>query len=217
MRFASPLLIVLSVILPFGAYARDPAHVDASKQNTQLAPTPESADTPLSPTREANQRPFFRNERLQDQRFNTPELIDRKDAAVGDRRAPIEVTETRDKVIVDRKEFPTPELREHKVNRHNGEKSHIQPKGDMLKKYDMVTRYQNRMKDADVAAAKRGPKFEKMTTFEKLNRFAFKRNGPGSPDGSPMVTPAAGGPAPASQDTYTKYRVDWKRLDGSKH
>jgi hypothetical protein len=208
-------MIALSALLPFGVQAKDPAAIDASKQNAQLAPTPESADTPLSPARETNQRTFFRNEHVQDQRFHTPEVIDRKNAPVGDRRAPIDVTETREKTIIDRKAFPKPEVREREINRHNGERARIQPEGDMLKKYDMVTKYQGRMKDADEAAARRAPKFEKRTTFEKLNRFAFKRNGPGTEGGSPMVTPAAGGPAPASQDTYTKYRVDWKRLDGA--
>lgn len=216
MRSALPLILILSAVLAPGAFARDPAQIDASKQNAQLAPTPESADTPLSPARETNQRTFFRNEQVQDQRFRTPDVIDRKNAAVGDRRAPIDVTETREKTIIDRKAFPQPDVRERELNRHNGERAHIQPEGDMLKKYEMVTKYQGGMKDADAAAARRAPKLEKRTTFEKLNRFAFKRNGPGTEDGAPMVTPAAGGPPPASQDTYTKYRVEWKRLDGSK-
>ena len=66
--------------------------------------------------------------------------------------------------------------------------------------------------DADMAAAQRAPKLEKRTTFEKLNRFVFKRNAPGSADGKPVVTPAAGGSnPPPSQDTYTKYKVDWTK------
>ena len=211
MRFALPLLVVCSVVLPLGLHAKDPSQIDASKQNTQLAPTPENADMPLSPARESNQRTFFRNDHVQDQRFNAPDKIERKDSVLGDRRAPIDVTETREKTIIDRKEFPKPEVREHVVNRHDGEMAHIQPKGDMLKTYNKVDKYQSRMADADFAQSK--PKFEKRTTFDKLNRFVFQRNGPGSEDGKTMVTPAAGGPPPASQDTYTKYKVDWKRMD----
>jgi hypothetical protein len=216
MRSALPLFFVLSTVLPLGLRADDPSQVDASKQNTQLAPTPESADTPLSPSRESNQRPFLRNDHMQDQRFSAPDTIQRKEAIVGERRAPMDVTETRDKTIIEHKDFPKPEVREREVNRHDGEKSRIQPKDDLIKKYDTVTKYQGRMSDASAAAAQRQPKFEKRTTFEKLNRFVFKRNGPGSDDGKQMVTPAAGGPAPASQDTYEKYRVDWKRLDAPK-
>ena len=215
MRSALPLFLVLSVVLPLGLHAKDPSQIDASKQNTQLAPTPDTADTPLSPSREGNQRPFLRNDHMQDQRFSAPDVIERKNAAVGERKAPIDVTETREKTIIDRKDYPKPEVRERELNRHDGEKARIQPEGDMLKKYDKVSKYQSRMTDANSAAAQREPKFEKRTTFEKLNRFAFKRNGPGSDDGNPMVTPAAGGPSPASQDTYTKYRIDWKRLNGS--
>lgn len=217
MRPALPLFLVLSAMLPLGMAAKDPSNVDASKQNTQLAPSPGNADTPLSSGRETNQRTFFRNEHLQDQRFNAPETIERKEAIIGERRAPIDLTEKREKVIVDRKEYPKPEVRERVLNRHDGERSLIQPDGDMVKRYDTVSRYQNRMADAKTAASQREPKLEKRTSFEKLNRFIFKRNSPGTPDGKPMVTPAAGGSTPpASQDTYTRYEVDWKRLDRAK-
>ena len=215
MRLALPLLLVFSAVLPCGAHAKDSTEIDASKQNTALAPTPDSADTPLSPNRESNQRPFLRNDHLQDQRFSAPEMIERKDATVGDRRAPIDVTETREKTIIERKDYPKPEVREREINRHDGEKSHIQPKGDMVKTYDKVSKFQSRMTDASAAAAQRQPLFEKRTTFEKLNRFVFKRNGPGSDEGKSMVT-TAGGPAPASQDTYTKYNIDWKQPAASK-
>jgi hypothetical protein len=212
MRSALSLLFVLSAVLPLGVRASDPSQIDASKQNTQLAPTPESADTRLSPGRESNQRPFFRNDHVQEQRFSTPDVIDRKDAAVGDRRAPIDITEKREKTIIDRKDYPKPEVRERELNRHDGEKSRIQPKGDMVKKYDTVSKYQSRMTDADSASAQRAPKLEKRTTFEKLNRFIFKRNAPGNENGKPLVTtPAGGSTPPPSQDTYTKYKVDWTK------
>ncbi|HSI09095.1 MAG: hypothetical protein ACAH89_11015 [Rariglobus sp.] len=216
MRVTPLLILAVSTVLPLGLRAEDPARVDPAQRNTQLAPTPESADTPLSPGREANQRPFFRNEVVQDQRFNAPDKIDRKDAPVGERRAPISVTETREKNMIERKDFPKPEVREREMNRHDGEKSRIQPKGDMIKSYDKVTKYQDGMAEANTGAFQRQPKLEKRMSFEKLNRFIFRRNGPGSENGSAMVTPAAGGPAPAPQDTYTKYQVDWKRLDAPK-
>jgi hypothetical protein len=216
MRVTPLLFIAVSAVLPLGLRAEDPARVDPAQRNTQLAPTPESADTPLSPERESNQRTFFRNEVVQDQRFNAPDKIERKDAAVGDKRAAIDMTEKREKTIVDRKDFPKPEVRERQINRHDGEKANIQPSGDMIKSYDKVTKYQSRMADADSGQFQRQPTLEKRMSFDKLNRFIFRRNGPGSENGSAMVTPAAGGPAPASQDTYTKYQVDWKRLDSPK-
>jgi len=153
---------------------------------------------------------------VQDQRFSAPEAIERKDSVVGDRRAAIDVTETRDKKIIDRKDFPKPDVRERQINRHDGEKAYIQPKGDMVKSYDKVSKYQDGMAAANTGEFQRQPTLEKRMSFDKLNRFIFRRNGPGSENGSAMVTPAAGGPAPASQDTYTKYQVDWKRLDAPK-
>jgi hypothetical protein len=97
-------------------------------------------------------------------------------------------------------------------NRHDGEKADHQPKGDQIKKYEMAEKYQSRMTDAKTAAAQRQPKMQKVTSFEKINRFLFKRNGPGSETGKAMVTPAAGGSTPPpSQDTYRKYRVDWSK------
>lgn len=217
MRPALPLFFVLSAVLPLGLLARDPANFDATQQNTRLAPTPDNADMPLSPSRPANQRPFFRNDHLQDQRFNTPQMIDRKDAVVGERRAPIDLTEKREKVMVDRKDYPKPEVRDRKINRHDGERSRIQPQGDAVKRYEPVAKYQDRIADAKNATAQREPKMEKRTSFEKLNRFIFKRNGPGTPDGRPMVTPAGGGSTPpAPRDTHTQYQIDWKRMDGAK-
>jgi hypothetical protein len=153
---------------------------------------------------------------VQDQRFSAPENIGRKDAAVGDKRAAIDITETREKNIVDRKDYPKPEVREREMNNHDGEKSSIQPKGDQVIAYDKVSKYQSRMADADSGQFQRKPSLEKRTTFEKLNRFVFKRNSPGSENGKAVVTQVAGGPAPASQDTYTKFEVDWKRFEAPK-
>jgi hypothetical protein len=216
MRLALPLLLALCAASTPGLHAQGRLDVDASKRNDQLAPTPDSSDTPLSPQRETNQRTFFRNDHVQDQRFSTPDQIERKDAAVGDKRAPIDVTETREKTMVDRKDFPKPEVREREMNRHDGEKARIQPEGDQIRTFDKVTKYQSRMVDADNTKFRHQTVLEKRTTFDKINRFIFRRNGPGSDEGKPVVTPAAGGPPPPSQDTYTKYRVDWKRLDEAK-
>jgi hypothetical protein len=206
------LAAALAALGVVGARAADPAQFDPSKQNDQLAPTPERTDTRLAPNQEANQRPIERNDHLQDQRFKAPDKIERKDAAVGEKRAPIEMKETRDKALIERKDAPKPELKTWDKNRQSGEKFNRQPTGDDVKKYEMADKYQGRMSDAKTAAAQRQPKLEKRTTFESINRFLFKRNGPGAPDGKAMVTPAAGGPnPPPSQDTYKKYGVDWSK------
>ena len=213
MRVTPLIFFAVAAVLPLALSAKDPSDVDASKKNEQLAPTPESADTSLSPNRATNQRTFIRQDHLQDQRFNAPDRIERKDAIVGERRAPIDITEKREKTIIDRKDYTKPEVRERELNRHDGERAGIQTTGDQVKSYDKVERYQGRMADAETAASQRQPKMEKRTTFDKLNRFVYKRNAPGSEGGKPVVTPAAGGSAPASQDTYTRYQIDWSRAE----
>lgn len=206
------LAVALGSLGVVGVRAADPAQFDPSKKNDQLAPTPEQTDTRLAPNQEANQRPIERNDLLQDQRFKAPDKVERKDAVVGEKRAPIDIKEARDKTVIERKDVPKPELKTWDKNRHNGEKFGRQPTGDDVKKYEMVDKYQSRMTDAKTAVAQRQPKMEKRTTFESINRFLFKRNGPGTPDGKAMVTPAAGGPnPPPSQDTYKKYSVDWSK------
>ena len=208
-------LLLAAVLVSLGSVglrAADPAQFDPSKKNDQLAPTSEQIDTRLAPNQEANQRPIERNDLLQDQRFKAPDKIERKDAVVGEKRAPIDLKEAREKNVIERKDVPKPELKTWDKNRHNGEKFGRQPSGDDVKKYDMADKYQRRMTDAKTAAAQRQPKMDKRTTFESINRFLFKRNGPGTPDGQAMVTPAAGGPnPPPSQDTYKKYSVDWSK------
>ncbi|MFA6960592.1 MAG: hypothetical protein WC205_07580 [Opitutaceae bacterium] len=216
MRLALPLLLIVSAVLPAGLLAGDSLQVDPAKRDTQLSPTPESADTPLSPNRETNQRTFWRNDHVQDQRFSAPDKIERKDAVMGDKRASIDVTETREKNMIDHKEFSTPELREREINRHDGEKSFIQPEGDQVRKFDTVTKFQGRMTDADNTEFRRQPKLEKKLSFDKLNRFVFRRNGPGSESGQATVTPAASEAPPPSQDTHTTFKVkEWLRLEST--
>lgn len=216
MRFVLPLILAVCALLPPGLRAEDPARLEPAERNTSLAPTPESADTRLSPGRESNQRIFFRNEVVQDQRFAAPDNIERKPAAVGDKRAAIDVTETREKTIIDRKDFPTPGVRDRRMSTRDGQKSFIQPEGDQIRTYDKVSKYQNGMAAAQDGAFQRKPSLEKRTTFDKLNRFVFQRNGPGTEGGAAMVTPAAGGPAPPSRDTYVHYKIDWQRFDPPK-
>ena len=192
MRFPLPLLLGLSAMIPLGVRADDPSKVDPTLQNTQLAPTQNNADNRLTPGNTDNQKPLLRDDRVQDSRFPAPEVREKTMAPSNDQKAPIEMKETREKNIIDRKDYPKPEVRDRETNRHDGEKARIQPTGDMIKKYDTVSKYQNRLNDASTAAAQRQPKFEKVTTFGKINRFVFQRNGPGE-GGKAMVTPAGGG------------------------
>ncbi|HTJ77422.1 MAG TPA: hypothetical protein VL357_00335 [Rariglobus sp.] len=192
MRSALPLLLALSVAFPFGVRAEDATKVAPDQQNTQLAPGANNTDTRLAPGNADNQLPFKRDDRVQNSRFSTPELREKKLAPDADKRAPFDMTEAHEKNIIDRKDYPKPDVRENQMSPENKEMFYAQPKGDMLKSYNTVAKYQNRMTDAENAASQRQPKLEKRTTFDKINRFIFKRNGPGE-NGNPIVTPAGGG------------------------
>jgi len=196
MRPVSPLFFVLLVALPLGVRADDASKVAPDQQNTRLAPGGDNSDNRLTPGNTNNQLPFKRDDRVQNSRFTTPDLRDKKMDPVGDRRAPFDMTETREKNIIDRKDYPKPGVRDNKMSPDNALMYRDQPKGDRVKTYDMVAKYQDRMADAATAASQRQPKLEKRTTFDKINRFVFQRNGPGE-NGNPIVTPAGGGTSAA--------------------
>ena len=193
MRPALPLFFGLLAVLSAGVRAEDPTKIVPEQKNAQLAPGADNNDTRLAPGNSKNQLPFKRDDHVQNSRFTTPELRDKEMAPVGERRAPIDVKETREKNILERKDFPKPEVRERQMSPDNAQMYRDQPKGDMVKKYDMVAKYQDRMADAETAASQRQPKFEKRTTFDKINRFVFHRNGPDDADGNGMVSKAGGG------------------------
>ena len=195
MRPALPLFFALLVVLPYGMRAEDATKVAPDQQNTQLAPGAGNNDTRLAPGNADNQLPFKRDDRVQNSRFSTPELRDKKMAPLGDKRAPFDMTETHEKNIIDRKDYPKPEVRDNKMSPQNGRLYRDQPKGDMVKTYEMSAKYQDRLTDAATAASQRQPKLEKRTTFDKINRFVFRRNGPGEEGGKSLVTPAGGGTA----------------------
>ena len=192
MRPVLPLFFVLLAVLPLGARADDASKIAPSQQNTQLAPGGDNTYNRLAPGNTTNQLPFTRDDRVQNSRFSTPELRDKKLAPIGDRRAPFDMTEAHDKNIIDRKDYPKPDVRDNKMSPDNAQMYRDQPKGDMVKTYDMAAKYQDRISDAATAASQRQPKLEKRTTFDKINRFVFQRNGPGE-NGNPIVTAAGGG------------------------
>jgi hypothetical protein len=192
MKPVLPLLFAVFCLGSSTLLARDPAKINAGQRNTTFAPS--GSITPDKRTPEGNAT-------LQDKRFNSPELIERKDAAIADKRAPFAVEETREKEIYDRKDYPKPEVRDRETYARDGEKSRIQPKGDMIKKYDMAAKYQDRIKDAPNSGLQRSPTLEKRTTFDRINRFVFRRNGPGQ--GADTGVTAAGGGQIAAPAGYT--------------
>jgi hypothetical protein len=210
MRVLSPLIFVfalaaLSVALPH-TRADDAAKIDPTARVEALAPSPAT-------TKSTEQVDLIRADRLQDRRATLPGLLEQPTAAIADRRSPIEVTETREKKSFELTTAPIAmEPLAHQDSRYNGQPgpTRIQPGPDTLyRKSGMVDRYQQSIRDAYSTGRQSQVVLNQATTFDKFNRFVFRRNGPGTEDGPALVTPAGGASSvpPPSQDTSTQLKV----------
>lgn len=186
MRPPLPLVpVVLAALVAVSSVrADDPSKVDATKRSESFAP-PATAVEP-------EKREMPRAEVLEERRAPTAEKVEKDTAAVAERRAAVDVTESREKTIIEKKARPKPEAPPRDVNRWSGEKARIQP-SDTKTKPELVERYQGRMKDATAAASQQKPQLEKRATFSSLNRFIFRRN---QSEGDTAV-PAGGAPQPS--------------------
>ena len=199
-------LALAALVLPLVAFSA-PARVDAGKKAGAFS----SEHRAVLPEK----KPIEINEVVGERRFAT-EQIERKTAVVGERRSDVVVTETREKKLFatpDRKEY---EVIERKDNRWSGKNYRFSTSED---KFDgkMAVRFQDRIEDASPFRDNVKPVVSKRTTFDRINRFAFRRNsdqgvsvskagaeqapvdisGSSSPSGTPAVAPEAT-TAPAS-------------------
>jgi len=174
MKFAVGLaLAALATLLPAQAA---PGRIDASKRAARLS-TDEKAVLPEN-------KPIERNEVLMDKRFDT-QTIPRKDAVVGERRSNIAVEETRDKEL-----YPTPEPKkfdtiERKESPWAGKKARYSTSEDAYRT-KVAVRFQDKIGDASPITKDAKPVVSQRTTFDKINRFVFHKNG----DQSVSVTKA---------------------------
>ncbi|MFH1500278.1 MAG: hypothetical protein ABII82_20930, partial [Verrucomicrobiota bacterium] len=188
---APALAVVFSLGCVVPVLARDPAaRIDASKRSR--VSTEEQALDP-------EVRPMERADGVQDRRFDRGELLDQPDAPVGDRRADIDLQESREKTLIE-PELKTYERLDYDPSRYDGQRSDRFRTGDDIYRTSMAQRYQNSLGEAQDAAPKTVVK--KRTTFDSVNRFIFRRNRPegdelfGSAGAAPG--PGAGPPAPAT-------------------
>jgi hypothetical protein len=129
---------------------------------------------------------------VQDRRVETTTL-DKTPAAIGARRAAIDVSETRDKQlqpITGRK----PEVRTVPRNEFNQRMGSVSTSADG-KPPERMSRYQTSLAAASESNMARFPASSDRAAG-KINRFVFRKNPPETPiamEGAP-VTPAAGGP-----------------------
>ncbi len=115
-----------------------------------------------------------RNEVLMDKRFQTSPF-EKKEALVGERQSPIAVEESRAKDLI------TPERKtydqiDRKESPWAGKQSRYSTAEDAYRSR-VATRFQDKIGDASPISQEVKPAVKQRTTFDRINRFAFRKNG----------------------------------------
>lgn len=165
-RVCLPALVALlsAVSLPAA-----PGRLDTSKRAARVS-TEEKAILPGE-----NKTPE-RNEVLMERRFEAGDEFKKDSALVGERRSDIAIEENRDKKL-----FPTPERKEYEtVERKEspwaGKQSRFSTTEDAYRS-KVATRFQDKIGEASPFSGDMKPVVSKRTTFDRVNRFAFRKNG----------------------------------------
>ncbi len=168
-------------VLPIGRGADATRPVDYTDRNTPFAP--ESGVKPPV------QSPAIAED-LQSKRV-TPAVINQKSSPLGDRKAAIDVSETRPKSVQE-KAVKSPEAKSPSRNDLTDRRSRITTATQVNPQ--RVSKYQESLVAASATNMARFPAVDRETTA-KLNRFVFRKNA-GEPVDSPIgapISPAAGG------------------------
>jgi hypothetical protein len=183
MKVFRPLLIAFFALVASARAADATSPIDYTQRNTPFAPATTGRTTET--------RAPEKNETLQDRKVEKT-VIDKSKASVGERRAAVEVGETKEKTIVEKTTVPT-EKRPHVASDFDHRDARITTKDEALPN-TRVAKYQDSLSAASATNMARFPALGKATTG-KINRFVFRKNGaePTGVTGSAPVVPAAGG------------------------
>lgn len=157
-----------------GADAISP--VDYTQQNSDYAPAA-TVDLDLSTPQMAST--------VQDKRVETSTL-DKKSSALGDRRAAVEVSGGRGKVVREKNSY-RPETHEQVMSAFNHRESTLATGSD-TKRPGLVAKYQTSLAAASASNMARFPAASTATTA-KINRFVFRKNAP-DPGAANVTTPS---------------------------
>jgi len=187
MKNLSHLLVCGLSLGALGAWAADATStLDYTQRNSEFAP---GATPPITAEKQTPQTQV--NEGVQAKRFDKT-VVAKPMAVVGERRAPIEMKETRGKLIIE-KETRRPEKIVPPTSTYNQRMAPIATGTDTLKP-PLVAKYQDSLSAASTTNMARFPAMDRTATAT-INRFVFRKN-PAEAAGSGIasaVTPAAGG------------------------
>lgn len=181
MKTSQASCFVLALACLSSSHAADAAKVEYAERNTPYAPA--ATVTPSKKTPETNAT-------LQERRV-TPNVVPQSSTPAAERRAPTDITETREKNLITpdsrRPEFKKPELNayDHRPSKYQPDTEHEKPK--------LVERYRTNV-SADTLTHQGRFTAADPTANARINRFIFRRN-VSTPTGAPSVTSAGSVPA----------------------
>ncbi len=165
MRLVAGLTLAVFATVPVLDAA--PGRVDASKR----APRVSTEDKAVLP----ENKPIEQNEIVSEKRFGT-EVMPKEQAIVGERRSTVTTENAREKEL-----FATPEQKHYDVIDRKqspwaGKQSRFSTSEDAYRS-KVATRFQDKISDAQPFNGDMKPVTTKRATFDRVNRFAFRRNG----------------------------------------
>jgi hypothetical protein len=174
--------LCLAILASTLSLSAGPGQLDTTRRASRVS-TEQKATLPET-------KPLERNEVLMDKRFQTSS-IDKKEALVGERQSSITVEESHPKELItpDRKTYGTIE---RKDSPWAGKTSRYSTTEDTYRTR-VATRFQDKIGEASPFGKETKPAITQLTTFDRINRFAFRKNG----DQSVSVT-TAGSERPAA-------------------
>ncbi|MBL9209501.1 MAG: hypothetical protein JNL92_03485 [Opitutaceae bacterium] len=177
------------VLLALGAGS---VAVRAADATTPIDYTQRNAPfTPGRTVAPAKQAPAANRATQQDKRVEKTEF-EKTTAPLADRRAGIDVTETREKQVR-ANDAQRPAVNDRKTSSYDHQTANVSTGADTTRP-PMVARYQDSLTAASAANMARFPAVERATTA-KINRFVFRKNpADAAPTGDgTRIVPAAGG------------------------
>lgn len=180
--------LAVAILAPAAHASNATTPLDYTRRNTPFAAQPTITPEKSSPAT---------NRTLQDARVEK-DVRAKEEAAVGSRRAAIDVTEAAAKQVVE-KESERPRSVEQPKNAMNQRRAAISTASD-TRKPPTVARYQESLTAASATNMARFPAID-AGAKATINRFVFRKNAPDSLPAAPQgaATPAAGGSPPVQR------------------
>ena len=143
-----------------------PGRLDTTQRATRVS-TEQKAALPET-------KAIERNEVLMDKRFQAAPF-EKKEALVGERQSSIAMEESRAKEMItpERKTYDTIDRKE---SPWAGKESRYSTADDAYRTR-VATRFQDKIGDASPISQDVKPAVQQRTTFDRINRFAFRKNG----------------------------------------